>query len=48
MFSPRFPFFVDSVMAGDDADKAGSFRKGDRIVEVNGTPTRYFQTSSQR
>ncbi|MCI1751862.1 MAG: RIP metalloprotease RseP [Flavobacteriales bacterium] len=43
MFSPRFPFFVDSVMAGNNADKAGSFRKGDRIVEVNGTPTRYFQ-----
>jgi regulator of sigma E protease len=30
-------------MAGNNADKAGSFRKGDRIVEVNGTPTRYFQ-----
>ncbi|MGV9011073.1 MAG: RIP metalloprotease RseP [Flavobacteriales bacterium] len=43
LFSPRFPFYVDSVMAGNNADKAGSFRKGDRIIEVNGTSTRYFQ-----
>jgi regulator of sigma E protease len=43
LFSPRFPFYVDSVIAGNNAAKAGSFRKGDRIVAVNGTPTRYFQ-----
>jgi regulator of sigma E protease len=43
LFSPRFPFFVDSVLAGHNAKQTGSFRKGDRIVAVNGKPARYFQ-----
>ena len=43
LFSPRFPFFVDSVLAGLNANATGSFRKGDRIVAVNGEPARYFQ-----
>ncbi|MCO6482964.1 MAG: RIP metalloprotease RseP [Flavobacteriales bacterium] len=43
LFSPRFPFFVDSVLAGNNAAKTGSFRKGDRIIAVNGQPARYFQ-----
>lgn len=42
LFSPRFPFFVDSVLAGNNAAKTGSFRKGDRIIAVNGQPARYF------
>lgn len=43
LFSPRFPFYVDSVLAGNNAAKTGSFRKGDRIIAVNGQPARYFQ-----
>ncbi|HMN04526.1 MAG TPA: RIP metalloprotease RseP [Flavobacteriales bacterium] len=43
LFSPRFPFYVDSVLAGNNAEKQGSFRKGDRIIAVNGQPARYFQ-----
>lgn len=43
LFSPRFPFVVDSVLANNNAAKTGSFRKGDRIVAVNGEPARYFQ-----
>lgn len=42
LFTARFPFFVDSVLAGNNAAKTGSFRKGDRIVAVNGQPARYF------
>lgn len=43
LFSPRFPFYVDSVLAGHNAKETGSFRKGDRIVAVDGKPARYFQ-----
>ncbi len=43
LFSPRFPFYVDSVLAGHNAQETGSFRKGDRIVAVDGRPARYFQ-----
>ncbi|MBS1945049.1 MAG: site-2 protease family protein [Bacteroidetes bacterium] len=43
LFSPRFPFYVDSVLAGNNAAKSGGFRKGDRIIAVNGQPARYFQ-----
>lgn len=42
LFAVRFPFYVDSVLAGNNAEKQGSFRKGDRIVAVNGQPARYF------
>jgi regulator of sigma E protease len=31
------------VLADNNAKKTGSFRKGDRIVAVNGRPARYFQ-----
>ena len=43
LFSPRFPFYVDSVLANNNAAKVGSFRKGDRIVALDGQPARYFQ-----
>ncbi len=43
LFSPRFPFYVDSVLANNNAAKAGGFRKGDRIIALDGQPTRYFQ-----
>ena len=43
LFAPRFPFRVDSAMTGNNAEKTHSFRKGDRIVAVNGKPTLYFQ-----
>ncbi len=42
LFYPRFPFVVDSVMAGMNAVEAGGFRKGDRILAVNGEPAAYF------
>lgn len=42
-FTPLFPFFVDSVVPGNSADKARSFRKGDHVVAVDDTPTPYFQ-----
>lgn len=43
LFSVRFPFYVDSVLPGHNAEGTGSFRKGDRIIAVNGRPARYFQ-----
>ncbi|MFT3884411.1 MAG: RIP metalloprotease RseP [Flavobacteriales bacterium] len=43
LFEPRFPFIVDSVLKGNNAEKTFAFRKGDRIVAVNGRPARYFQ-----
>jgi regulator of sigma E protease len=43
LFSPRFPFYIDSVAKGANADKARSFRKGDRVLEVDGKPAAYFQ-----
>ncbi len=43
LFTPRFPFIVDSVSKGNNAEKAGGFRKGDRIVAVDGKPAAYFQ-----
>lgn len=42
LFTPRFPFVVDSVMKGNNAEKTFAFRKGDRIVAVEGKPARYF------
>lgn len=42
LFAPRFPFVVDSVMKGNNAEKTFAFRKGDRIVAVEGKPARYF------
>lgn len=43
LFVPRFPFVVDSVMPGYGADRSFAFRKGDRIIGVDGIETRYFQ-----
>ena len=42
LFSPRFPFLVDSVMPEMNAKETGSFRKGDRIMAVNGEQAAYF------
>lgn len=41
LFSERFPFFVDSLVAGSGAAKAG-MKKGDQLVKVNGDTTPYF------
>lgn len=38
LFTPRYPFAVDSVVAGSAAEKAG-LKRHDIIVAVNGTPT---------
>ncbi len=48
LFAPLFPFTVDSVMPGRGAEKAQAFRKGDRIVAVNGQPARYFQDFAEQ
>ena len=42
ILEPRFPFDVDTVIAGMAAEKAGLL-KGDKVIAVNGTPTVYFQ-----
>ncbi len=42
-FTPLFPFFVDSVVSGNNADKARGFRKGDHIIGADGNSTPYFQ-----
>lgn len=42
LFLERYPFVVDSVMSGMNAMETGSFRKGDRIMAVNGEPAAYF------
>lgn len=38
----RFPFFIDSVIAGQGASRS-TLRKGDRVVAVDGMPTPYFE-----
>lgn len=38
----RIPFFIDSVMPGTCADSARSFRRGDRVLEVDGASTPFF------
>ncbi|HNI03397.1 MAG TPA: RIP metalloprotease RseP [Flavobacteriales bacterium] len=42
LFAERFPFVVDSVMAGSGAQDAGGFRPGDRVMAVNGQPAAFF------
>ena len=42
LFAPRLPFVVDSVVAGGNAEASGAFRKGDRILMVNGEPAAFF------
>ncbi|MCF6279517.1 MAG: RIP metalloprotease RseP [Flavobacteriaceae bacterium] len=39
--TPRFPFVLDSVAEGSNAEKAGLL-KTDKIVAVNGTPVKYW------
>lgn len=48
LFAPLFPFVVDSVLPGKGADRSFAFRKGDRIVAVNGTPARFFQDFAEQ
>ena len=38
----RIPFFIDSVMPGTCADSARSFRRGDRVLGVDGASTPFF------
>jgi regulator of sigma E protease len=38
LFTPKYPFEVDSVIAGQNAEKAG-LKKNDRIVSIASTPT---------
>lgn len=38
LFTPKYPFEVDSVIAGQNAEKAG-LKKDDRIIAVAGEPT---------
>ncbi|MEQ9009212.1 MAG: RIP metalloprotease RseP, partial [Ekhidna sp.] len=42
---PRWPFYVESVMPGSNADKAG-LKDGDRIVGINAEPIKYFDELS--
>lgn len=42
LVEPRFPFDIDTVLAGLSADKAG-IKKGDKIIAINEIPTPYFQ-----
>ncbi len=42
LVEPRFPFDIDTVVAGMTAEKAG-IKKGDKIIAVNNIPTPYFQ-----
>ena len=46
VFSPRFLFIADSVIAESNAEKAG-FKKGDILVELNGEETLFFDEYSK-
>jgi regulator of sigma E protease len=39
LFLPRVPFVIDSIMPNGTALATKAFRKGDRIVALDGTPT---------
>jgi regulator of sigma E protease len=39
LFAPRVPFVIDSILPKGTALATGAFRKGDRLVAVNGAPT---------
>jgi regulator of sigma E protease len=43
LFVPRVPFVIDSVMKGGTALASGAFRKGDRLVAVDGVPTLFAE-----
>ncbi len=45
LISPRFPFEVDGFSSNSAAEKAG-LEKGDKIISVDGHPTRYFDQFS--
>ncbi|WP_066632411.1 RIP metalloprotease RseP [Labilibacter marinus] len=38
----RMPFVVDSVIAGDYAEKAG-FKKGDKVISIDGQDAEYYR-----
>ena len=42
LLMPRQPFVVDSIVKGGNAEKSGAFRKGDRILALDGSPARFF------
>lgn len=42
LVEPRFPFEIDSVLAGTPAAAAG-IKKGDRVIAINNQSARYFQ-----
>jgi len=46
LFTEEFPFIVDSVLAGEPADKAGMI-KGDKLIAINNTPISGVMQSSQ-
>lgn len=45
LVSPRFPSVIDSVESGMPAEKAG-FKKGDRIISINGQPASFHNEVS--
>jgi regulator of sigma E protease len=42
LVEPRYPFEIDTVITGMNAEKAG-LKKGDKIIAVNNIATPYFQ-----
>ncbi len=46
LFTEEFPFIVDSVLAGEPADKAGMI-KGDKLIAIDNTPISGVMQSSQ-
>lgn len=46
LIAPRFPCVVDSLIKDYPAEKAG-FKKGDKIISVNDTPTPFFNQVSE-
>lgn len=41
LFTPRYPFFIDSIPPGGNASRS-ELRAGDQVVAVNGEATPYF------
>ncbi|MEO9219425.1 MAG: RIP metalloprotease RseP [Bacteroidia bacterium] len=46
LVEPRFPFEIDSVVAGGPAASAG-IKKGDRMIAINNQSATYFQDGSK-
>lgn len=40
-FTPRFTFFIDSIIADSPADQVG-LKKGDKVLKINNQPTEYW------